>query len=352
MRILLALVALSVAGNALAAPGSEPERQKISLALDFCASVVAQGAHGIVDDGHAYDALATGLPGLTIGPVKTLAAQVPEPGMRESFRGVFKIEDTDELQFAAFTPNPSPLHLPYAAFKANGEICLVVGAPHQQGSADSLLTRLSAAGSPWSPKKSGAPLWERTAPLGEMITLGTSEDEVMTLIALAQRPIATREEISAIASAALTPCVEAILTASPPAARAFDPAFTVVETHPSEKTPGLVHTTMRSQVAGPRSMLTFNTYREFVYCELWTSDMRQPAGPLLAAVVDIITALPGIKEMKVKAGKATADADDTPVLRRWRFTRRGSARKAQISIGIREQNIVVVSIEPATGWFW
>jgi hypothetical protein len=354
MRILLALVALSVAGSAFAATDSEAERQKISLVLDFCASVVAQGARGAADADHAYDALASRLPGLTLGPPKLLSEQIPEPIIRETFRKVFNVEDTEELRFAAFTPSPSARKIPYAAFKPDGEICLVVGPPNQEGSADSLLTRLSANGSPWSAKsKEGdSQLWERAAPLGETITLGLSGDEMMIFMALAQRPVATREEIAAIASATLTPCVEAILNASPPAARVFDPAFTVVETHPAEKTPGLVHTTLRSQVAGPRSMLTFNTYKEFVYCELWTSDVRQPADQVLAAVVDTITALPGIKETKVKVAKAAPDADVTPVLRSWRVTRRGAARKADISIGVREQNIVVVSIEHSTGWFW
>jgi hypothetical protein len=259
------------------------------------------------------------------------------------------------LRFAAFDPAPSPLKWPYAAFRPNGEMCLVVGPPDQEGSADSVLARVSAKDSPWSAKNMDRDnqLWERAAPLGEMITLGLSGDEMMTIVALAERPVATREEVVAVTNAALKPCVEAVLTASPPATSAFDPVFTVVETHPAEKTPDLIHHTLRSQVAGPRSMLTFNTYREFVYCELWASDLRQPAAQVLAAMVDTITALPGIKELKVKAGKvATAGADHTSALRSWRVTRRGAARKAHISIGMGEQDIVVVKIEHSTGWLW
>ncbi len=352
----LAFVALSIAGKAFAASDTEAERRKISLALDFCAAVVAKSAHGVADDdSHAYDDIAAGLAGLALGPAKRMADQVPEAAMRESFREAFKIEDTDELRFAAFDPHPSPLQWPYAAFRPNGEMCLVVGTPNQEGSADSLLARLSASGSAWSAKEmeGNSQLWERAAPLGERITLGVSGDEMMTIVALAQRPVATREEIVAISGAALKPCVEAVLTANPPPTSVFDPVFTVVETHPGEKTPELVHHTLRSQVAGPRSMLTFNTYKEFAYCELWTGDMRQPAEQVLAAVVDTITALPGVKELKVKAGKKSApDADHTPPPRSWRVTRSGAARKAHISVGLREDDIVVVTIEHSTGWFW
>jgi hypothetical protein len=354
MRKLLALAALIAASNAAAADDSGLERQKISLALDFCAGVVAQSAHGLVGD-EKDEVLGRGLPGVVVGRTKALVDQAPEPGMRESFRKIFEIGDTDALRFAAFDAEPSPLKLPYAAFVPGGDVCLVVGPPDQPGSADSLRKRLSADGSTWSPKQEPdhRQLWERSAPLGEMMTLGVSDDEMMIVVALAERPIATPPEIAAIARAALTPCVEAVISAHPPAPDVFLPAFTPVETHPGEKTPELIHTTLRSQVAGPRSMLTFNTYRDYVYCALWTGDIRQPAEQVLAAVADTIAALPGIKEMKVKARQAgAADADAAKVLRSWRVTRRGAARKADITVGLRDQGIVVVTVYHSAGWFW
>lgn len=268
------------------------------------------------------------------------------------FRNILKIEDQDEVQFAAFNAEPSHRTLPFAVFEPAGDSCLVIGARGPEGRT-TLATQLAAPDSPWTRKsKDDKELWRKAAPFDETIMLGMAANEAMIIVALEQRPVAAAADITTITNAAIKPCVEGSLTASPPPTSAFDPAFKVIETANGKKTPEVVLTTLRSQVTGPRSMLMFNSFRDTLFCEYWTSDARQPAADVLSVVVAAIEALPGIKEVKVKPKKADADDNRPPVLKSWRVSRRGAARKATINVSLERERVIVVTVEPATGWLW
>lgn len=347
MRPLLTFLAFCVSSGALAAPGPSSQDAKITLALDFCANAIPQAVTDLAE-------VAARIPGLTLAEPRPLQDIVPEAGLRESLRRVFRIDDDGELGFASFDAQPSPHRLPYAAFSPQADVCLVVGAERKPDD-PGLRSLLDAADSGWTPDaaQGDSRLWKRPAPWGENVMIGLSPDEMMVLVALAQRPLSTPAQIREVSTAVLRPCVDAILGGEVPPTTVFEPTFGLIETGVGETSPEVKRHGLRSKVAGPRSVLAYNTYRNFVFCELATRDGMQPAEDVIAAVSEAIQALPGTREQKVKVAKRAAGAapEVTP-LRSWRVSRSGASRKAQIRVGVRDQDIVVVTIEHASGWRW
>lgn len=352
MRTSLCLLALLAGSTAWAAPTLE--QQKLQLALEFCVGMTQLNARSPSATAFSVaDTVAQQLPGLNFSPPRALEDLFPSESLVEHFRKVFSLEAGDVLRVAGYQQFPSPEQLPYALFNAEGDVCLVVAHPQAGEDGPGIRARLDAPDSPWTASAgNGSNVWNQPAAFGERVLLATSDDELQTLVAIEARPVASREEISIVSNAALRPCLDGILNAEPPPLSAFAPTFASLSTEADEKNPQLVRNTLRSQVAGPRGLLIYNSWKPVVYCKLVVADVHQPTDDVLAAVVATVAAIPGAQEQALKTKRQSAENADPPALHGWRVKRAGVANQVTIRVGLERENLVYVTLESRAGWRW
>ena len=103
--------------------------------------------------------------------------------------------------------------------------------------------------------------------------------------------------------------------------------------------------TLRSPSETPLAVLTFNTYLDTTFCELWVNDTRQPLDDVLRTVVGIVERLPDIREGKPRT------RGEEPELKAWRLKRKNAYRYADFVVAIREERFVALRMEQANGLF-
>lgn len=332
-RYPLLVVAILICTQATAAELEEPERRAVAMVVDFCGTLAG-------DEPPAPDAAAARVPGLKLGPpikVKDISA---EESVRRSFREFFSIGDDEELRFAGFTNSPTRNERPYAAFKPDGENCLVVLTPASRAAHDEIDRRFAASGGTWwlEHTKSGdemVPTWRRDAPFGEKVFVAGNTDAEGTIFiaSIAQRSIPSPLEVRTVVHAAIAPCVAGVLSDKPPDTADFADYFGEI----ARRQDGEVHVlTLRSKIAGPRAVLDALRVDRVSKCQLFLGDTRVPVSTMRDHVLSAIRALPGVQEAMQPA------KGDRPARQAWRWTKPGQRQPVDFVIHVDEPNSLVV----------
>ena len=145
--------------------------------------------------------------------------------------------------------------------------------------------------------------------------------------------------------AAMDPCLRGILAAKPPDISEFEDTFDLFERKKGKLEEKVTLATLRSPTDTPLAVLTFNTYQDSTFCELWVNDSRQSLDEVLRAVIRIVEAIPDIREGKPRT------RGDEPELKAWRLKRKNAYRYADFVVSIHDQRFVALKMEQANGLF-
>jgi hypothetical protein len=329
----LCFAVLPRCAQAQSAELKEAERRAVAMVVDFCGTLAGE-------EPPAPDAAAARVPGLKLGPPVKVSAISAEEGVRHSFREFFSIGDDEELRFAGFTDSPSRNERPYAAFKPDGENCIVVLTPGSRAAHDEIQRRFAASGGTWRREdtRSGdqvVPTWHRDAPFGEKVFVAGHTDAEGTIYfaSMEQRDVPSPLEVRTIAHAAIAPCVAGILSDKPPGSAEFSEYFGEVR----QRQEGEVHIlTLRSKIAGPRAILEALRVERVSKCQLFLAHTSLPMSTMGEYVLSAVRALPGVREVTQAAN------GDRPARQAWRWIKPGQAQAVDFVVHVDEANGMVV----------
>jgi hypothetical protein len=332
--LLTALLAAALTqGKAQSAELKEPELRAVAMVVDFCGTLAGE-------EPPDPEAAAARVPGLKLGPPIKVRDISAEEGVRLSFREFFSIGDDEELRFAGFTNSPTRNERPYAAFKPDGENCLVVLTPGSRAVADEVERRFEASGGTWRREatRSGeemVPTWHRDAPFGEKVFVAGHTDAAGNIffISMEQRDIPSPLEVRTIAHAAIAPCITGILSDKPPDTADFAGYFGEVR----RRQEGEVHIlTLRSKIAGPRAILEALRVERVSKCQLFLAHTSLPASTMGEYVLSAVRAFPGVREVTQPA------TNDRPARQAWRWIKPGQRQPVDFVVHVDEANDMVV----------
>jgi hypothetical protein len=332
---LLTLLFFAALGSSAvtAAELQEPERRAVEMVVEFCGTLAgAQPA--------APEAAAARVPGLKLGPPVKVRDLSPDESVRHSFREFFSIGDDEELRFAGFTSPPSRNERPYAAFKPDGENCIVVLTPGSRAVHAEIEKRFANSGGVWHREetKSGEQFlhtWHRDAPFGEkvFVTGHTDAEGSLFFASLEQSDTPSPVEVRTIVHAAMSPCIAGILASKPPDAAAFAGYFGEVRRRQEGEVNIL---TLRSKVAGPRAILESMSVESVSKCQLFLAHTSVPVITMGDYVLSALLAQPGVREVTQPATK------NRPARRAWRWVKPGQRQAVDFVVHQDEANGMVV----------
>lgn len=325
--------ALLGSNPASAAELKEPERRAVEMVVEFCGTLAGT-------EPAAPEAAAARVPGLKLGaPVKVRDIS-PDESVRHSFREFFSIGDNEELRFAGFSAAPTRNERPYAAFKADGENCIVVLTPGSQAVHEEIERRFASSGGVWRREetKSGDEFlhtWHRDAPFGEkvFVTGHTDAEGSIFFASVEQRDIPTPVEVRTIVHAAMAPCVAGILSSTPPDSAAFAGYFGEVRRRQEGEVSVL---TLRSKVAGPRAIVEALSVESVSKCQLFLAHSSVPVSTMGDYVLSALQALPGVREVTQPA------TEGRPARQAWRWVKPGQRQPVDFVVHRDETNGMVV----------
>lgn len=329
----LALAAFLVCTEAPAAELNEAEKRSVALVVDFCGSFVGEEPPSV-------EAAAARVPGLNVGPALKIGQISEDEKVRRSFREFFHMDDGEELRFAGFSATPSRNERPYAAFKPDGENCMVVLTPGSLAVHEAIEQKLARSEGRWTreEKKTVAgqlPTWRRAADFGEKVFVTGQTDAQASIIVttIEQRPVPTPLEIRTITHAALSPCVAGILADKPPTPEDFGSYFQEMNRRKDGEIDIL---TLRSAIAGPRAFLEVIAVPPVSKCQLFLAHPDMPVETMREQVLATVRSLPGIKEVMQPA------KDGKPARPAWRWTRPGQRQPVDFRIVVNDEHRFVV----------
>jgi hypothetical protein len=330
---LLALAALFACAKAPAAELNEAEKRTVALVVDFCGSFVGEEPPSV-------DAAAARAPGLNVGPTIRIETISRDENVRRSFREFFHSDDAAELRFAGFSATPSRNERPYAAFKPDGESCMVVLTPGSRAVHEAIELRLAQSGGRWTRdgKTTAAgqlPTWRREADFGEkvFVTGQTDAQASILVVTIEQRPVPSPVEIRTITHAAITPCVAGVLADKPAGPAEFGSYFHEMTRRKDGEIDIL---TLRSVIAGPRAFLEVIAVPPVSKCQLFLKHPDMPVETMSEHVLAAVKSLPGIKDVMQPA------RGDKAARQAWRWTRPGQRQPVDFRIVVNDEYDFVV----------
>jgi hypothetical protein len=343
VRIPTCLLTLSIVlatGSARADDLPANAAQAVSLVVDFCGAIVGAELEN-------YDAAAARVPGLNLSAPKPLDGLAEDAAIRERLGKMLLIETNEPAQFAGFAPAPSYQSNPFTVFQPDGGVCVTILAPGSPAAEAAMFARLAAPGSPWVRDESESLVtWNRPAPFGENVFLMSSNhpDHTLVIVALETRPVATAPQIAAQIQGAIEPCIAGIVAGKPAEAPQFNGVFMekARKKHPENADVDVLD--LRSAIAGPRTWLQVRSFRDQSFCELMIGDPKQPIAAVLDAVNTTVATMPGAKVVEIRA------KGEEPAHPAYRFKRGGT--KVDVSISLEDQDIIIVTVGRANGWWW
>jgi hypothetical protein len=318
-------------------------RQGSALALDFCGTFIGERPEVTIAG------TARKVPGLSVSEPLSLDEFESEAEIRDILVRLLELDAGDALRVAGFSARPSLREAPFAAVTADGDLCYIVVPSGNPAIGAALDARLNASGSAWraeTPER-GASMWHRSAPYNEQVLFTYAAHSAMTaiVVALVAREASTPEDLAAQLRGAIAPCIEGLISGKPADTADFNGTFDLYKRAPHEKYPQVQVLDLRAMV-GPRAWLQVRSSGTEFLCELLTSDQKLPFEKVMEVVNGVISGWPGAKAVEVKA------SDDRPAHTAWRVTRKGSRRKADISVSVDREDIAVVRVERADSGWW
>jgi hypothetical protein len=331
--VALALAALLTCREAPAAELTEPEMRAVALLVDFCGSFVGQEPPSV-------DAAAARVPGLNVGQPMKIDQISDDEQVRRSFREFLDVEDGSQLRFAGFSATPSRNERPYAAFKTDGENCMVVLTPGSRAVDEAIEQRFAGSEGRWvrgqkKPEDGQLHTWRRDADFGEKVFVTGHSDagSNVMLVSIEQRPRPSPVEVRTITHAAISPCVAGILADKPPGAAEFASYFH--EMH-RRKDGEIDILTLRSVIAGPRAFLEVIAVPPVSKCQLFLKHPEVPVESMREQVLAAVKSLPGIKDVMQPA------RGDKAARQAWRWTRPGQRQPVDFRIVVNDEYDFVV----------